>query len=110
MGDSLSPVGAYCRDAVLTLCLRFREHAVGLKAAGRHHVSLKVVLAMNWLLLVDFSGATSAGEIPQDPDLPQLQSGCWEREITGSLWGRILVEYHGCRQASSCPRFFFFRK
>lgn len=70
--DSLSPVGAYCGDAVLTLCLRFREHAVGLKAAGRHHVSLKVVLAMNWLLLVDFSGATTAGEIPQKPRPPSV--------------------------------------
>lgn len=76
VGDSLSSVSVYCGDAILTLCLCFREHAVGLKAAERHHVSFKVVLAMNWLLLVNFSGATSAGEIPQNPDLPQLQSGC----------------------------------
>nr|XP_048291217.1 cell migration-inducing and hyaluronan-binding protein [Myodes glareolus] len=55
-----------------------REHAVGLKAAGRHHVSLKVVLAMNWLLLVDFSGATSAGaaECPdRNPDLQPWSPG-----------------------------------
>ncbi|KAM7330553.1 hypothetical protein ACRRTK_009742 [Alexandromys fortis] len=54
------------------------EHAVRLKAAGRHHVSLKVVLAMNWLLLVDFSGATSAGaaECPdQNPDLQPWSPG-----------------------------------
>lgn len=57
-----------------TLHLRFREHAAGVRAAGRHDVSLKVVLAMGWLLLVDFSGAASAGEIPQNLDLSFSQA------------------------------------
>ncbi|XP_035317838.1 cell migration-inducing and hyaluronan-binding protein isoform X1 [Cricetulus griseus] len=55
-----------------------REHAVGLRAAGRHHVSLKVVLAMGWLLLVDFSAATSAvaAECPdQNPELQPWTPG-----------------------------------
>ncbi|ERE78168.1 hypothetical protein H671_3g10553 [Cricetulus griseus] len=58
--------------------LECREHAVGLRAAGRHHVSLKVVLAMGWLLLVDFSAATSAvaAECPdQNPELQPWTPG-----------------------------------
>ncbi|MEJ1278081.1 cell migration inducing protein hyaluronan binding [Cricetulus griseus] len=78
VGDSVSLVHAYCRDALLTRHLHFREHAVGLRAAGRHHVSLKVVLAMGWLLLVDFSAATSAvaAECPdQNPELQPWTPG-----------------------------------
>lgn len=40
-----------------------------MRNAGRHDVSLKTVLAAGCLLLVGFSGATSAGERPRNPDL-----------------------------------------
>lgn len=55
-----------------------REHAVGLRAAGRHDVSLTVVLAMGWLLRVDFSVAasTAAAECPdQNPELQPWTPG-----------------------------------
>lgn len=64
VNESLSHVGAYCGAGALTLCLCFREQAVGMRASRRHDVSLKIVLAVGCLLLVGFSGATSAGEKP----------------------------------------------
>jgi hypothetical protein len=40
-----------------------------MRASGRHDVSLKIVLATGCLLLANFSGASSAGEMPQKLDL-----------------------------------------
>ncbi|XP_021502953.1 cell migration-inducing and hyaluronan-binding protein isoform X2 [Meriones unguiculatus] len=57
--------------------VNLREQAVGMRAAGRHDVSLKVVLAMGWLFLAGFSGATSAAtECPdQNPELQPWTPG-----------------------------------
>lgn len=83
MGESLSPVGAYRGAVLLTLCLCFREQGVGMRAAGSHNVSLKIVLAMGCLLLVGFSGAASAGEMPQKLDLTSFRNKSFSRAAGG---------------------------
>lgn len=53
--------------------VNLREQTVAMRAAGRHGVSLKVVLAVGLLLLAAFSGATSAVATECPDQNPELQ-------------------------------------